>query len=65
MVFTLPIDHAAQINCFLPKANKSSFKCSLQYSGAIIWNNSPDIIRNIDTFNVFKQTFKQFLINSE
>ena len=50
---------------FLPKANKSSFKCSLQYAGAIIWNNLPDIIRNIDTLNVFKHTLKQFLTNSE
>ena len=50
---------------FLPKPNKSSFKCSLQYSGAIILNNLPDIIRNIDTPNVFKQTIKQFLTNSE
>ena len=47
-------------NFFLPKANKSSFKCSLQYSGPITWDNLPDIIRNIDTFNVFKQTLKQF-----
>ena len=47
---------------FLPKANKSDFKYSLQYSGVIIWDNLPDIIKNIDTFNVFKQTLKQFLI---
>ena len=45
--------------------NKSSFKCSLQYAGAIIWNNLPDIIRNIDTLNVYKHTLKQFLTNSE
>ena len=50
---------------FLPKANKSSFKCSLQYAGATIWNNLPDIIRNIDTLNVFKHTLKQFLTSSE
>ena len=50
---------------FLRKANKSSFKCSLQYAGAIICINLPDIIRNIDTLNVFKHTMKQFLTNSE
>ena len=50
---------------FLPKANESSFKCLLQYSGAIIWNNLPEIIGNIDTFNVFKQTLRQFLTSSE
>ena len=49
----------------IPKANKSSFKLSLQYAGAIIRNNFPDIIRNIDTLNVFKHTLKQFLTNSE
>ena len=67
-LFTLSRDIANRIirSCctnklFLPKANKSDFNCSLQYSGAIIWNNVQDIIRNIDTFNVFKQTLKQFL----
>ena len=33
-------------------------------TSATVWNNLPDNVRNIDTLYAFKQTLKQFSINS-
>ena len=55
-MFTLSRDIATRITrssyknkLFLPKASK----CALQHTGATVWNNFPDSVRNIDTLNDF------------
>ena len=36
---------------------------SLKFIGPKVWNNTPHIIRDSKTNNVFKQKLKQFLLN--
>ena len=44
-----------------PKVNKSIFKRSLLYSGAILWNGLPDHIKKCTNIDDFKRLYKEFL----
>ena len=43
----------------LPKPNTNYLKRSFCYSGACLWNNLPQYLRNADSIGQFKRTIKQ------
>ena len=50
---------------YLPKPNVESFRRSLKYAGANLWNNLPQTVRNFSSLELFKATYKnQILFNS-
>ena len=51
---------ANSLDVIVPTVNKSIFKRSLSYNGAIIWNSIPDSIRNADDLQSFKLKYKRF-----
>ncbi len=40
-------------NFIIPRPYKEIFKQSLSYSGPVIWNNLPTVLRNVQTLNTF------------
>ena len=48
----------------IPKHKNELFKCSFQYSGAVIWNNIPLSIRSVSTLQTFKNKLSKH-INSK
>ena len=50
---------------YLPKPNVESFRRSLKYAGANLWNNLPQTVRNVSSLELFKATYKnRILFNS-
>ena len=46
------------MNLYKMKPNCESFKHSLQYSGACVWNQLPLNVKEAETVNVFKKLYK-------
>ena len=44
------------------KPNNEKYKANVFYNGAIYWNNLPVHIRNIETYDLFKNKQKQWAI---
>ena len=44
---------------FIPQIGSCIGKGSFYYRGAVLWNNLPPTLVNIDRISLFKTTFKQ------
>ena len=44
------------------EVHRDIFKCSFSFSGAEAWSKIPISVRQLTTFNVFKDKFKRFII---
>ena len=50
---------------YLPKPNVESFRRSLKYAGANLWNNLQQTVTNVSSLELFKATYKnRILFNS-
>ena len=51
--------NASSLNVVVPKPNLESFKQSLKYAGAKIWNKLPNNLQNSNSVNSFKSNYKK------
>ena len=47
------------MSLFIPQIGSCIGKGSFYYRGAVLWNNLPPTLVNIDRISLFKTTFKQ------
>ena len=55
---------SSTLEVLVPTVNRSVFKKSFSYNGAIIWNSLPDFIRRADSLQSFKLLYKRFYFSS-
>ena len=48
--------------CIVKKPNLEAYKRSINYSGAVNWNNLPNDLKNIDIFEIFKFNQKKEML---
>ena len=44
------------------KPNCEKYKMNVYYNGAVVWNTLPVHVRNIETYNIFKNTQKKWAL---
>jgi len=49
------------MNVIVPSGNSSYLKSSFMYNGAVLWNDLPANVKNINDVNVFKSALREFL----
>ena len=48
------------LDVLVPTVNKSVFKKSFSYNGAVVWNSIPNVIRKSEDLPSFKMKYRQF-----
>ena len=49
------------MNVIVPSGNSSYLKSSFMYNGAVLWNDLPAHVKNINDVNVFKSALRNLL----
>ena len=50
------------INLRPPRVDRTKCRHSMEYAGVIVWNEIPEVIKNIETTSIFKNQFKKYLL---
>ena len=50
------------INLRPPRVDRTKCRHSMEYSGIIVWNQIPEVIRNVETTSIFKNQLKKYLL---
>ena len=61
-IHTYPTRSSCNNNIVLPLVKTEFFKRTLSYTGPVLWNSLPPVLRNSASANIFKKSFKCFLL---
>ena len=61
-IHTYPTRSSCNNNIVLPLVKTEFFKRTLSYTGPVLWNSLPPDLRNSASANIFKKSFKCFLL---
>ena len=53
------------INLRPPRVDRTKCRHSMEYAGIIVWNQIPEVLKNVETTSVFKNQFKKYLLTLE
>ena len=65
-VYTSLVLRSATSHCYVPpKPRTEGFKQSMRYSGCLIWNSLPEVVKKADTLGSFHNRCMKWLVESQ